>query len=205
MGEPCDVSSPRVETDLAPRRGIPERFKDSDRLAIGLRTDYKLAAVPVSKVVEESLQREYPTGRFASFNTEPLDEIGGCPEVREQFLDRVRGVDTVVGVVGSRRVCAKYYTCDEIIAEELDKPFVTVCSNGFVPNEKAASSGKGMPAARITSSLLSSIAPRLQSGKGCSALVFCKHTFSTSPNHQRLPRPRTVSRQASKHLVGGIK
>lgn len=96
------VLSPWAEADPIPLRGLTApRLTDLAGKKIGLLCNTKRAARPISTVVERKLKERYPTAEISWYFT--LNAIG--PEEIEtenkaKFKDWLKGVDTVVAVVG---------------------------------------------------------------------------------------------------------
>ena len=100
--EQYEVLSPWAEADPIPLKGLTApRYEDLSGKKIGLLSNAKRAARPISTVVERKLKEKFPTAEFSQYFT--LNAVGP-PEIetenKEKFEEWVKGVDTVVASVG---------------------------------------------------------------------------------------------------------
>jgi len=97
-----EVLSPWAQTDPIPLRGLmAPRQTDLSGKKIGLLSNAKRAARPISTVVERKLKEKFPTAEFSQYFT--LNAVGP-PEIetenKAKFEEWLEGVDTVVAAVG---------------------------------------------------------------------------------------------------------
>jgi hypothetical protein len=97
-----EVLSPWAEADPILLKGLTApRQTDLSSKKIGLLSNAKRAARPISSVVERKLKEKFPTAEFSQYFT--LNAVGP-PEIetenRAKFEEWVKGVDTVVAAVG---------------------------------------------------------------------------------------------------------
>lgn len=97
-----EVLSPWAEADPIPLRGLTAaRITDLAGKKIGLLSNAKRAARPISTVVEGKLKERFPTAEISQYFT--INAVG--PEEIEtenkaKFEDWLKGVDAVVAAVG---------------------------------------------------------------------------------------------------------
>ena len=101
-----EVLNPWPEADPQPLKGLSPRITDMAGKTIGLLYNFKVAARPITAVIERRLKERFPTLKTswhdASLNTAEGKYQGLQQEVgdRPGFADWVRGVDAVIAVVG---------------------------------------------------------------------------------------------------------
>jgi len=97
-----EVLSPWAEADPIPLKELAApRPADLSGNKIGLLSNAKRAARPISSVVETKLKEKFPTAEFSQYFT--LNAVGP-PEIetenKAKFEEWIKGVDTVVAAVG---------------------------------------------------------------------------------------------------------
>jgi hypothetical protein len=96
-----EVLSPWAEADPVKFRGINPRLDNLKGKKIGLLRNSKRAAEPTLKVVEDRLQKKYPTATFSWFsNLTPNESMVEQKELKGQFEDWLKGVDAVIAAYG---------------------------------------------------------------------------------------------------------
>jgi hypothetical protein len=95
-----EVLSPWAEADPIPLRGISPRVTGFKGNKIGLFRNEKLAAEPMMKVLEKRLRERLPNAEFSHFLNPKKNEWIIEQDLKTEFEDWVKGVDTVVAVFG---------------------------------------------------------------------------------------------------------
>lgn len=95
-----EVLSPWAEVDPVPLRGISPRIDSLAGKKIGVFANYKRAALPIARALEEKLKALYPDSETSLFHSSEWNVTEIETEDRDAFTAWVRGVDAVVLVVG---------------------------------------------------------------------------------------------------------
>ncbi len=95
-----EVLSPWAEADPVPYRAISTRIKDLAGKKIGLFCNTKRVAEPTLKVIEDRLQKKFPTVAFSwFFNLAPNEAIIAQTR-KDEFDNWLKGVDAVIAAYG---------------------------------------------------------------------------------------------------------
>jgi hypothetical protein len=90
-----EVLSPWAEIDPVPVKGISPRLEDMTGKTIGFFLNSKIAAEPMSDVIEEELKAKVPSLRFTRFVRIPNISMAETPE-KEKYVKWIEGLDAII-------------------------------------------------------------------------------------------------------------
>lgn len=90
-----EVLNPWAEVDPVPVAGIVPRLHTLEGKTIGFFLNSKIAAEPMSEVIEEKLKEEYPSLTFRRFVRIPNVSMAEMPE-REKYIEWIKGLDAAI-------------------------------------------------------------------------------------------------------------
>ena len=94
------VLSPWAEADPKPLKGISPRLDNLSGKKIGLFANYKRAAMPIARSLQEKLKAKYPDSDFSIYHSERWNVTEIETDNREKFTEWVKGNDAVILLVG---------------------------------------------------------------------------------------------------------
>ncbi len=95
MSTHYEVMNPWAEIDPVPVRGISPRLNEITGKTIGFFLNSKIAAEPMSEIIEEKLKERYPSSNFSRFVRIPNISMAETPD-REKYMEWIKGVDAVI-------------------------------------------------------------------------------------------------------------
>jgi hypothetical protein len=104
-----EVLTPWAEVDPIQLKGLMARIPDLTGKTIGLLYNWKMAALPIQRVVEQKLKDKIPALKTTWYYApERMMDLGGekgdmgfpGDKIKADFEQWVNGVDTVVAAVG---------------------------------------------------------------------------------------------------------
>lgn len=95
-----EVLSPWAEADPKPLKGISPRPDNLSGKKIGLFANYKRAAMPIARSLQEKISAAYPDSEVSIYHSDRwnVDEIE--TDNREKFTEWVKGNDAVILMIG---------------------------------------------------------------------------------------------------------
>ena len=90
-----EVLSPWADIDPIPVKGISSRLDDMTGKTIGFFLNSKIAAEPMSKIIEENLKERYQSINFSRFVRIPNISMEETPE-KEEYVEWLKGLDAVI-------------------------------------------------------------------------------------------------------------
>jgi hypothetical protein len=90
-----EVMSPWADIDPVPVKGISPRLGEVAGKTIGFFLNSKIAAEPMSYIIEEKIKEKYPTTKFSRFVRIPNISMAETPE-KENYVKWLNGVDAVI-------------------------------------------------------------------------------------------------------------
>jgi hypothetical protein len=90
-----EVLSPWADVDPVPVKGISNRLDDMAGKTIGFFLNSKIAAEPMSNVMEEKLKERYQSINFSRFVRIPNISMAETPE-KEKYVEWLKGLDAVI-------------------------------------------------------------------------------------------------------------
>ena len=90
-----EVMSPWADVDPVPVKGISPRLNDMKGKTIGFFLNSKIAAEPMSEIIEEKLKQKYPSMNFSRFVRIPNISMAETPE-KENYVEWLKGLDAVI-------------------------------------------------------------------------------------------------------------
>ncbi len=150
-----EVLSPVGDVDPIMQIGLNPRVTDLNKATIGLYTTFKEHWVLILEEIARQLKERYPGAKFSRFQyTKDLNpytqvaEVAKDPEVRPEFEEWLKGVDTVIVANADAGSCTLYLTFNATLPEHLGKPTVLTVADDFVDLLKRAAQLRGVPALR---------------------------------------------------------
>ena len=95
-----EVLSPWAEADPRPLQGISPRLDSLSGKKIGLFANYKRAAMPVAKSLQEKLKAKYPDSEFSIYHSTRWNVNEIETDNKEKFTEWVKGNDAVLLMFG---------------------------------------------------------------------------------------------------------
>jgi len=95
-----EVLNPWAEVDPIPLRGISPRVESLAGKRIGLFSNFKRAAMPITLSIEKRLRAMYPDATTSIFDSRLPNVTETETKNRDKFIAWIKGVDAVVAVVG---------------------------------------------------------------------------------------------------------
>jgi len=95
-----EVLSPWAEVDPKPLQGISPRLDNLSGKKIGLFANYKRAAMPIARSLQEKFQAKYPDAVFSIYHSDQWNVNEIETENGEKFKKWVEEQDAVVLLVG---------------------------------------------------------------------------------------------------------
>jgi hypothetical protein len=95
-----EVLSPWAKADPVPFKGITPRIDRLDGKKIGLLRNTKRAAEPTLKVVEDRLNKLFPTASFIWFFNPKPNERAIAQDIKDGFEKWIKGVDAIIAAYG---------------------------------------------------------------------------------------------------------
>jgi hypothetical protein len=95
-----EVLNPWAEVDPIPLRGISPRVESLAGKKIGLFSNFKRAAMPITLSIEKRLRAMYPDATTNIFDSRLPNVTETETKNRDKFIAWIKGVDAVVAVVG---------------------------------------------------------------------------------------------------------
>jgi hypothetical protein len=95
-----EVLSPWAEADPRPLQGISPRLDNLSGKKIGLFANYKRAAMPIAKSLQEKLKTAYPDSQFSIYHSADWNVTEIETKNRDKFTEWVKGNDAVILLVG---------------------------------------------------------------------------------------------------------
>lgn len=90
-----EVMSPWADIDPVPVKGISPRLDELAGKTIGFFLNSKIAAEPMSHIIEEKLKEKYSNTKFSRFVRIPNISMAETPE-KEDYVKWLNGVDAVI-------------------------------------------------------------------------------------------------------------
>jgi hypothetical protein len=95
-----EVLSPWAEADPKPLKGISPRLDNLSGKKIGLFANYKRAAMPIARSLQEKLTAEYPDAEVSIYHSDRWNVTEIETDNEEKFREWVKGTDAVILMVG---------------------------------------------------------------------------------------------------------
>ena len=95
-----EVLSPWADVDPRPLQGISPRLDNFSGKKIGLFANYKRAAMPIARSLQEKLRAKYPDSEFSIYHSDRWNVTEIETDNREKFTEWVKGNDAVILLVG---------------------------------------------------------------------------------------------------------
>ena len=95
MSKDYEVMSPWADIDPVPVRGITPRLSSLEGKTLGFFLNSKIAAEPMSDVIEEKMKEIYPSMTFSRFVRIPNISMAETAE-KEKYVEWLKGLDAVV-------------------------------------------------------------------------------------------------------------
>jgi hypothetical protein len=87
--------SPWADIDPVPVKGISPRLDGLDGKTVGFFMNSKIAAEPMSDIMEEKLKEKYPSMNSSRFVRLPNISMEETPE-KEEYAEWLKGLDAVI-------------------------------------------------------------------------------------------------------------
>jgi len=152
-----EVLNPRGEADPIRQIALNPRVPDLNKATIGLFSSFKGHWPLILDEIARQVQARYPGAEFTRFQyTKDLNaynqgaaEVAKDAEVRPQFEEWIKDVDTVIVGNGDAGSCTLYLTYNATFPEHLGKPTVLTVRDEFLGVAKRAAELRGVPALRV--------------------------------------------------------
>ncbi len=95
MSMQYDVLSPWADIDPVPARGISPRLDDITGKTIGFFLNSKIAAEPMSNIIEKNLKEKYPSLTFRRFVRIPNISMAETPD-KDKYIEWIKDLDAVI-------------------------------------------------------------------------------------------------------------
>lgn len=150
-----EVLSPRGDVDPIRQIALNPRVPDLNQATIGLFASFKQHWVLILDEIAKQIQERYPGARFTRFRyTKDLNsytqvaEVGKDDEIRPEFDEWAKGVDTVIVANADAGSCTLYLTYNATYPELVGKPTVMTVAPEFVRLADRAAELRGVPKLR---------------------------------------------------------
>lgn len=90
-----EVMSPWAEVDSVPAKAISPRLNEMSGKNIGFFLNSKIAAEPMSRVIEEKLTEKYPSLNFSRFIRIPNISMAETPD-KEKYVEWIKSLDAII-------------------------------------------------------------------------------------------------------------
>jgi hypothetical protein len=90
-----EVMSPWADIDPVPVKGISSRLDEMAGITIGFFLNSKIAAEPMSYIIEEKLKEKYQSIDFSRFVRIPNISMAETPD-KEKYMEWLNGLDAVI-------------------------------------------------------------------------------------------------------------
>ena len=90
-----EVMSPWADVDPVPVKGVSSRLDHMAGKTIGFFLNSKIAAKPMSKIIEEKLKQKYQSINFSRFIRIPNISMAETPE-KDNYVEWLKGLDAVI-------------------------------------------------------------------------------------------------------------
>ena len=90
-----EVMSPWADVDPVPVKGISPRLGDMAGKTIGFFLNSKIAAEPMSNIIEEELKERYQSINFSRFVRIPNISMAEIPD-KQKYVEWLKGLDAVI-------------------------------------------------------------------------------------------------------------
>jgi len=95
-----EVLSPWADVDPRPLQGISARLDNLSGKKIGLFANYKRAAMPIARSLQEKLKTKYPDSEFSIYHSDRWNVTEIETDNSEKFKKWVQENDAVILMVG---------------------------------------------------------------------------------------------------------
>jgi hypothetical protein len=150
-----EVLSPRADVDAIKQIALNPRVTDLNKATIGLYSYFKAHWALILEEIAKQLQERYPGAAFTRFHYgkdlnpyTDVAELAKDSEVRPQFEEWVKGVDTVLMANGDAGSCTLYLTYNGTFPEHLGTPTVITVAREFADICERAAELRGVPKLR---------------------------------------------------------
>ena len=90
-----EVMSPWADIDPVPVKGVSSRLDEMAGKNIGFFLNSKIAAEPMSDIIEEKFKEKYQSINFSRFVRIPNISMAETPE-KEKYVEWLKGLDAVI-------------------------------------------------------------------------------------------------------------
>ncbi len=94
-----EVMSPWAEIDPLPIKAISSRLNEISGKTIGIFLNSKIAAEPMSDIIEEKLKERYSLLNVSRFTRIPNISMAEMPD-KEKYVDWLKGLDAIIYAYG---------------------------------------------------------------------------------------------------------
>lgn len=161
-----EVLSPRGDVDPIEQIALNPRVTDLSKVTVGLFTTFKEHWVAILDEIAKQLEQRYPGIKFSRFQyTKDLNsytqvaEVAKDPDVRPEFEEWVKGVDTVIVANADAGSCTLYLAFNAALPELLGKPTMLTVNDDYILLAQRAAALRGVPALRYVRMNIPDIAP----------------------------------------------
>ena len=95
MSMQYDVMSPWAEVDPVPAKGISPRLNEISGKTIGFFLNSKIAAEPMSDMIERNFKGKYPSLTFSRFVRIPNIAMAETPD-KDKYIEWIKGLDAII-------------------------------------------------------------------------------------------------------------
>lgn len=95
MSTDYEVMSPWADIDPVPVKGISPRLDGLEGKTVGFFLNSKIAAEPMSDIIEEKLKEKYQSMTFSRFVRLPNISMEETPE-KEEYAEWLKGLDAII-------------------------------------------------------------------------------------------------------------